>query len=101
MKARIYVRVAKRPNYITGTAYKVDAGHKFDQRPLSQGDVVLKTLHFAVDVVVPDEMFRDPMMPVVEVQVQPDGTFRDEPVAVQAPVDVPASTEPDDSAVLA
>lgn len=93
MKARVYVRVAKRPNYNTGERYKVDAGHKHDQRPLTQGDVVLKTLHFAVDVTVPDELFKDPMIPVVEIQVEPDGTFRDEPVVVQVPVDLPATSE--------
>jgi hypothetical protein len=69
----------------------VDASHNHDQRPLVQGDNVLKTMHFAVDVVVPDEMFKDPMIPVVEVQVQPDGTFRTDPVVVQVPVDAPTA----------
>ena len=93
MIARIYVRVARRPNYISGDRYKVDAGHKQDQRPLTQGDHVLKTLHFAVDVTVPDELFKDPMIPVVKIEVQSDGTFRDEPVVVQAPLEAPAVTE--------
>jgi hypothetical protein len=95
MKARIYVRVAKRPHWSgsPSTPWKVDASHKQDQRPLAQGDRVLKTLHFAVDVVVPDELFSDPMIPVVEVQVQSDGTFRNEPAVVQVPVDLPVMDE--------
>lgn len=94
MKARIYVRVARRPRWAGSPGpWKIDASHKQDQRPLSQGDRVLKTLHFAVDVVVPDELFNDPMIPVVEVQVQPDGTFRNEPAVVQVPVDLPVMDE--------
>jgi hypothetical protein len=91
MKARIFVRVARRPRFVGGATgrWKVDASHKHDQRPLEQGGQVLKTLHFGVDVVVPDQLFNDPMIPVVEIQVQADGTFLDEPVVVQVPVDQP------------
>lgn len=89
MKARIFVRVAKRPNWIRGERYKVAANHVRDDRPLEQGGQTLRTLHFAVDVEVPDELFKDPAMPVVEVQVEPDGTFRHDPVVVQVPIDTP------------
>jgi hypothetical protein len=44
-------------------------------------------LHFAVDVEIPDHLFKDPAMPVVEVQVDADGAFRDEPVVVQVPIE--------------
>jgi hypothetical protein len=89
MKARIYVRVAKRPPYGRGGPYKIDASHLHDQRPLEVGGKPLRTLHFAVEVQVPDELFKDPMIPVVSIEIQGDGTFRDEPHVVQIPVDVP------------
>src|SRR4051812_3077664 len=90
MKARVYVRMAKRPNWATGKPYKIAASHNRDDKPLMQGDATLRTLHFAVDVEVPDELFRDPAMPVVEIKVEPDGTFRQDPIVVQVPLDVPA-----------
>lgn len=95
MKARIYVRVARKTGpYSRGGPYKVDASHNHDQRPLEQSNRPLKTLHFAVDITVPDHLFKDPMIPVVEIQVQPDGTFVDEPVVVQVPLELPRPETP-------
>jgi hypothetical protein len=97
MKARIYVRVAKRPNWMRGSNYKVAANHTRDDRPLEQGGQTLRTLHFAVDVEVPDHLFKDPAMPVVEVQVEADGTFRQDPVVVQVPIDAPSDEQTEEA----
>lgn len=88
MKARIFVRVAKRSNFVAGERFKIAASHNRNDMPLYQGDKTLRTLHFAVDVEIPDEMFKEPSMPVVKVQVESDGTFRHDPVVVQVPIEV-------------
>lgn len=88
MKARIYVRAARRPNWARGGRYKIAADHNRNDRPLTQGEETLRTLHFAVDVEIPDVLFEDPAMPVVKIEIQADGAFRDEPVVVQVPLDV-------------
>jgi hypothetical protein len=89
MKARIFIRAGRATRWHNGKRDKVAASHRRDDRPLQIGDEVLRTLHFAVDVEIPDALFKDPAMPVVEVQVEPDGTFRQDPVLVQVPIDAP------------
>jgi hypothetical protein len=77
MKARIYIRVGRAKRWHNGKRDKVAASHRLDNSPLVIGDEVLRTLHFAVDVEIPEDLLRDPAMPVVKVQVEPDGDVCD------------------------
>jgi hypothetical protein len=97
MKERLYVRVAKRPNFrsVNGSRFKIDAGPSHNPRPLEQGETLLKTLHFAIDVEMPDELFKDPAMPVVKLQVEPGQGYLVEPTLVQAEVPVPDEVPPE------
>ena len=85
MKQRLYVRVAKRPrgSYVRGSTYKVDGSPSHNPRPLEQGGKLLKTLHFAVDLQLPEELFNDPAMPVVTVAIEPGEGYAVEPTVVQ------------------
>jgi hypothetical protein len=96
MKARVYIRAGRAKRWHGGRAGrdKIAASHLRDDNPLRIGDEVLRTLHFAIDVEIPDALFVDPAMPVVKVQVQGDGTYMTVPEAIQ--VDVPVPTVPDD-----
>lgn len=91
MKQRLYVRVAKRPSgtWINGSNYKIDAGPSHNPRPLEQGNHLLKTLHFALDVELPDGLFTDPAMPVVKVKIEPGDGYAVEPTAVQIEIAPP------------
>lgn len=95
MKERIYVRVARRPGYsvVKGSRYKIDAGTSHNPRPLEQGSYLLKTLHFALDVELPDKLFDDPAMPVVTVQIEPGDGYAVEPTVVQVEAAPPTEDE--------
>lgn len=97
MKERLFVRVAKRPNYrsFNGSRYKIDAGASHNPRPLEQGATLLKTIHFAIDVELPDNLFNDPAMPVVKLKIEPDMGFAIEPQVVQVEMAPPPDPEPD------
>lgn len=100
MRERLYVRVAKRPrgSYVKGSSYKIDAGASHNPRPLEQGGTLLKTLHFALDVELPDELFRDPAMPVIKVEIQPGDGYAIEPTATQVEVGPPSDPSVDERA---
>lgn len=71
MRARIYLRVAR-----DGYKYKVDAGIKSSEMPLSKAvgypaeKVFLPTVGFAVDFEIPDAMFSRASVVIAEINVQ-------------------------------
>lgn len=70
MKIRAYLRIA------TGTrkGFKIEASSAPDMKPLSRGGQYgavefLPTVFFAVDFVVPDELFQQARLPIAEVNI--------------------------------
>jgi hypothetical protein len=95
IKKRVYLRVAKRDRSVRGNQYVVSLTENPNNMPIMVGSEgrPLRTIHFAFDINIPDSLFREPTMPVVEVQVNADGTFADMLVVVQVPVDVPPEAQ--------
>lgn len=90
MKARLFLRVAKRPHWHGNSNYKVDASAARKDAPLTVGDKTLRTLHFAVDIEIPDEAFAEPAMPVIGVRLDETGGFALEPLVEQVDLEPPA-----------
>lgn len=75
MKVRAYLRVAK-----TGrgsrSPYKIHASSKPDHRPLSSGygrsETVLPTVAFAIDVDIPDKLFKQAEQVIAEITIPED-----------------------------
>lgn len=88
MKVRAYVRVAKNTRGAR-TPYKVDASPTAKAHPLAQGAGVyerpLHTVHFALDIELPDGIFDPKEWPVVEVVVPPETVER---IAVEVPAEL-------------
>ena len=93
MKERIYVRVARRPNWSMhrGSRYKIDAGPTHNPRPLMVGSErsrkLLKTIHFAIDIEIPDKIFDDPAMPVVKMTLESGKGYAVEPNIAQVTIE--------------
>jgi len=93
--------VAKRPRHSTvnGSRFKIDASPSHNPRPLEQGNHLLRTLHFAIDVELPDKLFDDLSLPVVTVEVKPDEGYVVEPSVVQVELEHdPTAVEADAAA---
>lgn len=86
MKAKVYMRIARNTSPYRRTAFKVDAAFKPNPRPLTNGsghsEEQLHTLHFALELDVPDELLSPAKWPVIEVALDPTLTER-VPVTVE------------------
>lgn len=84
MKMKVYVRLARDTNSWAKTRVKVDASPTPKARPLKGATGDLHTVHFALELDIPDEMLSPAKWPVIEVSVG------DTPV--QIPIEVEAVT---------
>jgi hypothetical protein len=100
MRQRLYVRVAKRPHgsLVQGSRFKIDAGPSHNPRPLEQGAYLLKTLHFAIDVDLPDRLFDDMALPVVRLEIKPGESYVVEPTIEPTIVQVELAEPPSEHA---
>lgn len=85
MKTKVYMRLAK--NTPSGRSrYKVDASPNPNPRPLTIGfgrsERELHTLHFALELDIPEELLSPAKWPVVEIQLSPD-LVQQVPIAVE------------------
>jgi hypothetical protein len=97
MIQRLYVRIAKRHNYHNGTNIKVDASPTHNPRALEVSGRPLRTIHFAIDLDLPHNIFDDPAMPVVQLKVDGGGAYAISPdvsqVSISPPEDEPEEGE--------
>jgi hypothetical protein len=71
---RAYVRLARKSGDWRGKSYVVDAAAEPNPRPLTQGSIPyqrqLHTIHFALDINVPDELLKPADWPTVTVNLE-------------------------------
>lgn len=91
MKQRLYVRVAKRPygSVHQGSRYKIDGGQSHNPRPLEQGGTLLKTLHLAIELELPNDLFDDMAIPTVTLEIKPGEGYVVEPTVAQVELEAP------------
>jgi hypothetical protein len=82
MKAKVYMRLARDGNPWAKTRIKVDASTSPKATPLTGAQGQLHTLHFALELDVPDELLSPAKWPVVEVSLGE--------TPVQVPIEVEA-----------
>jgi hypothetical protein len=84
---RTYVRVARKQGNYHGSPYVVDANTTPNPRSLTKGagsfrEQQLHTLHFALDLNIPDELLSPAKWPVIEVHVD---TAEQVPIEIEVP----------------
>lgn len=70
MKARIYLRLAKNAN--GRHPFKVEANTSPWHAPLKKGDEHLPTVAFAIDIVLPDDAFKQAEQVIAEIKIPND-----------------------------
>jgi len=91
MKTRLYVRLARSRSSRTG--WRVDAAMKPNPNPLTEGGMKsLHTLHFALDLEMPQDIFDPRAWPSVQIRLDRDTIQQipDEVIAVPVTPDVAA-----------
>jgi hypothetical protein len=84
VKTKVYMRVARKTSPWQRTPFKVDASTGPNPRPLvGSGDEPLHTLHFAIELDIPDELLSPAKWPVIEVVLGPD-------LVEQVPIEIEA-----------
>ena len=95
MKTKVYVRLARDRNPWAKTPVKVEAHTKPKAQPLRGANGPLHTIHFALELDIPDELLAPARWPVIEVSL-------DEATAAQVPIEVdptPLQEEPEGAPV--
>jgi hypothetical protein len=72
MKARVYLRIAKMKKTSRNPGYKVQAGVRPSDVPLSTESQWLPTVAFALDLDIPDEKFAEAEQVIAEIVIPED-----------------------------
>jgi hypothetical protein len=87
VKTKVYMRVARKTSPWQRTPFKVDASTSPNPRSLTTGsghtEQQLHTLHFALELDIPDELLSPAKWPVIEVALGPD-------LVEQVPIEIEA-----------
>lgn len=92
MRERLHVRIAERAIWRGSSKFKVEASQIHNPRPIEIAGRPAKTVHFAIDLEIPDSILKDPAMPVVKLTIDPGQGYAIEPTVEQVAVEPPDTT---------